>query len=92
MLILKKIICKQCGSVNNLGQISEYDDIVSCDVSEDLEWFLAMDIKKSESGELIYIDQKGRTMSRDEYIKIHKLDPEIAENKMKHHIAVYLGD
>ncbi len=90
--MVKKIICQQCGTVNVLGKISEDKEIVPCEVSKNLDWFLPMKKTISEAGEAVYIDQQGKPLSREQYIQNHNLDPEIAQEKMKHHVGVYVGD
>jgi len=87
----KKVICKQCGAVNNLGQMSESEEVVPCEISKDLDWFLPMKRIASENGEISYMDQHGVQMTREQYIQTHNLDPEIAQEKMKCHIGVYVG-
>ena len=88
----KKTICKQCGAVNALGQISESEEIVPCELSKDLDWFLPMKRITSEKREMMYMDQQGKLMTREQYIQTHNLDPEIAHEKMKCHIGKYVGD
>jgi len=88
----KRIICKQCGAVNALGQMSESEEIVPCEISKDLDWFLPMKRITSEKGEMTYMDQQGKLMTREQYIQTHNLDPEIAQKMMKRHIGEYVGD
>ena len=89
---MKRIICKQCRTVNTLRQISESEENVTCEISKDLDWFLPMKRITSEEGKTMYMDQQGKLMTREQYIQTHDLDPEIAQEKMKYHIGVYVGD
>lgn len=89
---MKIVICKQCGSVNFLGEIPETGDIVPSKTSDNLDWFIPMQRKVLDDGRVVYLDQEGTEMTREQYIENYYLDPEIAHKKMKHHIGVYLKD
>jgi hypothetical protein len=88
----KKVVCQQCGSVNYLCQAIKDVDTIPTKPPEDLDWFLPMKKELSDNGEPIYVDQQGKRMKREEYILVHNLDPEIAQEKMKYHIGTYVGD
>jgi hypothetical protein len=89
---MKKIICQQCGSVNILNQEPKNKEIIPCELPRDLDWFIPMQKITSETDEPVYVDQQGRPMTRERYIHVHNLDPEIAQEKMKVHIGLYVGN
>lgn len=88
---MKKIICKQCGSVNTIDG-HEGTDFVSSKLPDDFDWFIPMKKTISSDGGPAYISQSGESMSREEYIRKYNIDPDIAHTKMKPHIGMNLED
>jgi hypothetical protein len=88
----KRIICQQCGALNVLSEKSNNCEIIPCEIPKDLDWVLPMKKTITAEGEEIFIDQQGKPMSREQYIQTHNLDPAIAQEMMKYHVGVYVGD
>jgi len=89
---MRRAICKQCGAVNISDENSEDGKFISCDIPKDLDWFLPMQRTISEDGEIVYMDQRGKRMSREQYISEQNVDPEIAYDRMRHHVGIHLKD
>jgi hypothetical protein len=83
---MKKIICKNCGVVNevdvdNLGD--ESDDWLECTLPEGFEWILPVGKISPVIGDPIYISGHGEHLSRSAYLEKYNLDPEITLGLMR---------
>jgi hypothetical protein len=83
-----KIICKNCGSVNEKDREvllnPDYDeDDWLCELPVNFEWILPVGKISPIVGNPLYVSSLGGSMSREDYIKKYGLDPEIAYQLMR---------
>lgn len=85
MSAMKKFICKNCGAMNvaNEAALDSDSDWLQCALPQGFEWVLPAGKITPVIGEPIYISGFGEHLSREEYLKKHGIDPEIAYNLMR---------
>ena len=82
----KKIICKNCGTVNEVSDESlaaEEDDWLECAIPEGFEWILPAGKITPVVGDPIYISAHGEHLSYEAYLTKYNIDPEIAYRLMR---------
>ncbi len=82
----KKVICKNCGAVNEVSDqaLAEDDeDWLPCILPEGFEWTLPAGKITPIIGDPIYISGFGEHLSHDAYLEKYGLDPEIAYRLMR---------
>jgi hypothetical protein len=83
---MKKIICKNCGSVNEVSDksLAEDDgDWLECALPEGFEWSLPAGKITPIIGDPIYISSVGEHLSYQAFLDEYGVDPEIAYNLMR---------
>ena len=83
---MKKIICKNCGAVNEVSarSLAEDDDNwLQCALPEGFEWNLPAGKITPIIGDPIYISAMGEHLSYLAYMDEYGVDPEIAYNLMR---------
>lgn len=82
---MKKIICKNCGVVNQVSDRSLEDDEewLDCLLPEGFEWILPAGKITPIIGDPIYISGLGEHLSYDAYLNKYGIDPEIAYSLMR---------
>jgi len=82
---VKKIICKNCGVVNEIsdGALDDGDDWLECTLPEGFEWILPAGKITPVVGEPLYISGFGEHLSRQAYRDKYDIDPEIAYQLMR---------
>ncbi|MCX6674817.1 MAG: hypothetical protein NTW84_00145 [Methanothrix sp.] len=87
---MKKIICRNCGVVNefSLEQLQdEGDDWLECALPQGFEWILPAGKITPIMGSPIYISAMGEHLSREAYLSKYDIDPEIAYSLMRGRIG-----
>jgi len=82
----KKIICKNCGTVNEVSDKSlaeDNDDWLECALPDGFEWILPAGKITPIVGDPIYISSIGEHLSYDAYLAEYGIDPEIAYRLMR---------
>jgi hypothetical protein len=81
----KKIICKNCGVVNEVSDqaLAEDDDWLPCILPEGFEWTLPAGKITPIIGDPIYISGFGEQLSYQAYLDKYGIDPEIAYRLMR---------
>ena len=81
----KKIICKNCGVVNEVSDqaLAEDDDWLPCILPEGFEWILPAGKITPIIGDPIYISGFGEQLSYQAYLDKYGIDPEIAYQLMR---------
>ena len=81
----KKIICKNCGVVNEVSDqsLAEDDDWLPCILPEGFEWNLPAGKITPIIGNPIYISGFGEQLSYQAYLDKYGIDPEIAYRLMR---------
>ena len=82
---MKKIICKNCGAVNEVSDqaLAEDDDWLPCIIPEGFEWILPAGKITPIIGDPIYISGFGEQLSYQAYLDKYGIDPEIAYRLMR---------
>ena len=82
---MKKIICKNCGAVNEVSDqaLAEDDDWLQCALPEGFEWSLPAGKITPIIGDPIYISAMGENLSYQAFLDEYGVDPEIAYNLMR---------
>jgi len=83
---MKKIICKNCGVVNEVSLEAlkdDEDDWLQCTLPEGFEWSLPAGKITPIVGDPIYISAVGEHLSYDQFLEEYNIDPEIAYNLMR---------
>jgi hypothetical protein len=83
---VKKIICKNCGAVNEVSDKSlaeDDDDWLQCALPEGFEWSLPAGKITPIIGAPIYISAMGEHLSYQAFLDEYGVDPEIAYNLMR---------
>jgi hypothetical protein len=83
---MKKIICKNCGSVNEVSDKSlaeDDDDWLQCALPEGFEWSLPAGKITPIIGDPIYISAMGEHLYYQAFLDEYGVDPEIAYNLMR---------
>ena len=83
---MKKIICKNCGTVNEVSDKSlaeDDDDWLQCALPEGFEWSLPAGKITPIIGDPIYISAMGENLSYQAFLDEYGVDPEIAYNLMR---------
>lgn len=82
---MKKIICKNCGTVNEVSDksLAEDDDWLQCALPEGFEWSLPAGKITPIIGDPIYISAMGEHLSYQAFLDEYGVDPEIAYNLMR---------
>jgi hypothetical protein len=82
---MKKIICKNCGTVNEVSDksLAEDDDWLQCALPEGFEWSLPAGKITPIIGDPIYISAMGENLSYQAFLDEYRVDPEIAYNLMR---------
>jgi hypothetical protein len=83
---MKKIICKNCGTVNEVSDKSlaeDDDDWLQCALPEGFEWSLPAGKITPIIGDPIYISAMGEHLSYQAFLDEYGVDPEIAYNLMR---------
>lgn len=82
---MKKIICKNCGVVNEISDDAQIEDSdwVECTLPEGFEWILPAGKITPIVGEPLYISGFGEHLSRQAYRDKYDIDPEIAYQLMR---------
>ena len=78
---MKKIICKNCGAVNEVSErvlAEDDDDWLQCALPEGFEWNLPAGKITPIIGDPIYISAMGEHLSYQAYLDEYGVDPEIA--------------
>ena len=77
---MKKIICKNCGVVNEVsdGALGDEDDWLECTLPEGFEWILPAGKITPVIGDPLYISGMGEHLSYHAYLDKYEIDPEIA--------------
>lgn len=83
---MKKIICKNCGVVNEvetevLGEDDE--EWLECTLPQGFEWILPLGKISPVVGDPIYISAHGEHLSRSAYLEKYDIDPEITLQMMR---------
>jgi len=69
------VVCQYCGYLSTLGEASGTDCILN------FEYNPPIDSKNNPiSGIKLYVPTKGSPINRNDYMKLYKIDPEIAIN------------
>jgi hypothetical protein len=81
----KKVICKNCGTVNEVSDksLAANGDWLECALAEGFEWILPAGKITPIIGDPIYISAQGEHLSYDAYLAEYGIDPEIAYNLMR---------
>lgn len=83
----KKVICKNCGVVNEISAedlaADNHSDWLYCDLPTGFEWNLPAGKIEPVVGDPIYISAGGEHLSWEEYLLKYNIDPEIAYNRMR---------
>ena len=89
-LAMKKVVCKNCGSVNEVADeaLKSSGDWIECDIPLGFEWTLPAGKIMPIMGEPIYITSQGEYRSRSAYLDEFGIDPEIALNLMRSKVKV----
>lgn len=84
---MKKVICKNCGVVNEISaeDLAEdnHSDWLYCDLPLGFEWNLPAGKIEPVVGDPIYISAGGEHLSWEEYLLKYNIDPEIAYCRMR---------
>jgi hypothetical protein len=83
---MKKIVCKNCGVVNEIpdgATAGDDDDWLPCIIPEGFEWNLPAGKITPIIGAPIYISGFGEQLSYQAYLDKYGIDPEIAYNLMR---------
>ncbi len=91
---MKKFICKNCGTVNEIPDQAlkdNKDDWLQCTLPEGFEWILPAGKITPVYGEPIYISAMGEHLSYQAYLDEYNIDPEIAYNLMRGKIRAMSG-
>jgi len=82
---MKKIICKNCGTVNEVSDksLAEDDNWLQCALPEGFEWSLPAGKITPIIGDPIYISAMGENLSYQAFLDEYGVDPEIAYNLMR---------
>ncbi len=84
---MKKIICKNCGVVNEVSNEALGDDDdgdwLECSLPEGFEWILPAGKITPIVGDPIYISGFGEHLSYEAYLEKYEIDPEIAYRLMR---------
>ncbi len=83
---MKKFICKNCGSVNEINikaLENSDDDWLQCALPKGFEWILPSGKVTPIYGQPIYISSMGDHLTYQQYLDIYYIDPEIAYNLMR---------
>ena len=82
---MKRIICKNCGTVNEVSDksLAEDDDWLQCALPEGFEWSLPAGKITPIIGDPIYISAMGENLSYQAFLDEYGVDPEIAYNLMR---------
>ena len=83
---MKKIICKNCGAVNEVSDrvlAEDDDDWLQCALPEGFEWNLPAGKITPIIGDPIYISAMGEHLSYQAYLDEYGVDPEIAYRLMR---------
>lgn len=77
---MKKIICKNCGVVNNVSEdaLGDDDDWLECTLPEGFEWILPAGKITPVIGDPLYISALGEHLSHQAYLDKYNIDPEIS--------------
>jgi hypothetical protein len=89
---MKKIICKNCGVVNEVSLEAlndDEDDWLQCTLPEGFEWSLPAGKITPIVGDPIYISAVGEHLSYDQFLEEYNIDPEIAYNLMRGRMNAY---
>jgi len=80
-----KVICPQCGSVSIVGKdiSDESGNWLECSVPQGFEWRLPAGKITPVVGAPIYVSAIGEALTRDQYLGIYSIDPEIAYQNMR---------
>jgi hypothetical protein len=87
---MKKLICRNCGVVNEVSieQLQDdSDDWLECALPQGFEWILPAGKITPIMGSPIYISAMGEHLSREAYISKYDIDPEIAYSLMRGRIG-----
>jgi len=82
----KKVICKNCGAVNEVSDqalAEDDDDWLPCILPEGFEWTLPAGKITPIIGDPIYISGFGEQLSHQAYLDKYGIDPEIAYQLMR---------
>jgi hypothetical protein len=82
---MKKVICKNCGTVNEVSDksLAANGDWLECALPEGFEWLLPAGKITPIIGDPIYISAQGENLSYDAYLAEYGIDPEIAYRLMR---------
>ncbi|MFZ2833494.1 MAG: hypothetical protein WAZ20_06230 [Methanothrix sp.] len=77
---MKKIICKNCGVVNEISDDAQIEDSdwVECTLPEGFEWVLPAGKITPVIGDPLYISAQGEHLSQHAYLDRYSIDPEIS--------------
>ncbi len=80
-----KAICKNCGTVLDLPDVKteEGEDWLKCLIPTSFEWSLPAGKLTPVIGEPLYVSALGEKLTRSEYVKKYRIDPEIAYERMR---------
>ena len=81
----KKVICKNCGTVNEVSDrsLASNGDWLECALPEGFEWTLPAGKITPIMGDPIYISAVGENLSYQAYLDEYGIDPEIAYHLMR---------
>jgi len=88
---MKKFICKNCGSVNEVSAealADDDDDWLQCTLPQGFEWILPAGKITPILGEPIYVSAMGDHLTYQAYLATYNIDPEIAYRLMRERINV----
>lgn len=83
---MKKFICKNCGTVNEVNAealADDEDDWLQCALPQGFEWILPAGKITPVLGDPIYISAMGEQLTYQQYLDTYYIDPEIAYNLMR---------
>jgi hypothetical protein len=83
---MKKIICKNCGAINEVSDHAlsgDDEDWLPCILPEGFEWILPAGKITPIIGDPIYISGFGEHLSSQAYLDKYGIDPEIAYRLMR---------
>ena len=82
---MKRMICKNCGVVNEVSEedLEDNDDWLQCALPTGFEWILPAGKITPIVGDPIYISANGEHLSYDQYLDRYMIDPEIAYRLMR---------
>jgi len=96
---MKKFICRNCGVANEVSEevlkraLKEDEELewLECEIPGGFEWILPAGKITPIYGEPIYISGNGEHLSREAYLHLYNIDPEIAYNLMRGRIRMQVA-